>query len=625
MPSLVIVANRLPVQAPARGRGPWTRSPGGLADALHSTLVDRGGTWIGWPGGRQHRPASRRTSGTTCSRSASTPADLRGYYDGFSNATLWPLYHDVIRQPVYHRAWWHDYAARERALRRRGRRHRGPGRTRCGSTTTTCSSSLRWCASAGPTCASGSSSTSRSRPPTCSRGFRGGSELLDGVAGADLVGFQTPRDAEQLLRGGGALRRPRPRRATCGSLRRTTSASPSIPVSIDYEHWNEIAHLPEVEKRVVELREQLGNPRAVLLGVDRLDYTKGIEQRLHAFRELLTEGRLTVPDVGARPGREPEPRPGQRRTATSGAASSSSSARSTATSLGSGAPAVHYIHQPLEPVEVAPLYRAADVMLVTPLRDGMNLVAKEFVASRYADHGVLVLSEFAGAAHELTDALLVNPHDIEGIKRAILTALSMPEEEVIRRMRALRIDGQEPHRLRLGQALPGRPRPWQAEHADRSRRTPKQRGVHRRRPVTRRRRLGADPARRVRLRRHDRAPRRRPRPGAARTGVDRRAALARIAPRHPRRGDLGPVVARPRRAEPPAPRGAPRRLPRLASSSPGSRRTCPTRSARAATQRDPSSSTRSRAGLPGAIVERKPASVAFHYRLVEPGAGRRRS
>ena len=103
-----------------------------------------------------------------------------------------------------------------------------------------------------------------------------------------------------------------------------------------------------------------------------------------------------------------------------------------------GTPAVHYIHQPLEPVEVAALYRAADVMLVTPLHDGMNLVAKEFVASRVADPGVLVLSEFAGAAHELTEALLVNPHDIEGVKRAILNALSLPEGEVTRRMRILR-------------------------------------------------------------------------------------------------------------------------------------------------------------------------------------------
>jgi trehalose 6-phosphate synthase len=98
VPSLVIVANRLPVQAPARGRGPWTRAPGGLAEAIHRTLAARGGTWIGWPGGRSFT-APPDDLGYDLLPVGLDAADLRGYYDGFANATLWPLYHDLIRQP----------------------------------------------------------------------------------------------------------------------------------------------------------------------------------------------------------------------------------------------------------------------------------------------------------------------------------------------------------------------------------------------------------------------------------------------------------------------------------------------------------------------------------------------
>jgi trehalose 6-phosphate synthase len=175
----------------------------------------------------------------------------------------------------------------------------------------------------------------------------------------------------------------------------------------------------------------------VLLGIDRLDYTKGIEQRLRAFQELLAEGRLAVPDAVlvqvASPSRD---RTVAYRTERRRIEQLVGEINGTFGHV--GAPAVHYIHRSADPAEVAALYRAADVMLVTPYQDGMNLVAKEFVASRVANRGVLILSEFAGAAHELTDALLVNPHDIESMKDAILRALRLPEREMARRMAALR-------------------------------------------------------------------------------------------------------------------------------------------------------------------------------------------
>ena len=203
-----------------------------------------------------------------------------------------------------------------------------------------------------------------------------------------------------------------------------------------HEHWNRSPGSPRSRSAVVELRRNLGNPA----GAARRRSTRLHQgHRAPAPRVSRAPGRGSAHGArsSARPGRKPEP---DRVTAYR-------NERSRIEQLVGeingdfahvGTPAVHYIYQPLEPVEVAALYRAADVMLVTPLHDGMNLVAKEFVASRVADPGVLVLSEFAGAAHELTEALLVNPHDIEGVKRAILNALSLPEGEVTRRMRILR-------------------------------------------------------------------------------------------------------------------------------------------------------------------------------------------
>ena len=170
--ALVIVANRLPVQAPTRGRGPWTRSPGGLAEALHRTLEARGGTWIGWPGGRSTTGLPTNL-GYDLHPVPLDAADLRGYYDGFANATLWPLYHDLIRPPVVPPRLVGRLRPRQPTFRRRGRRRPQHPAPLSGSTTITCSSCRRSSASADRTFASASSSTSRSRPLTSSLVFRG--------------------------------------------------------------------------------------------------------------------------------------------------------------------------------------------------------------------------------------------------------------------------------------------------------------------------------------------------------------------------------------------------------------------------------------------------------------------
>jgi len=210
----------------------------------------------------------------------------------------------------------------------------------------------------------------------------------------------------------------------------------AFPISIDSAALEEIARREDVRKRAAEIRLALDQPATLLLGIDRLDYTKGILHRLKAYGELLNEGRLgprVVLVQVASPSRERVEAYQALRDDVELTVS-----RINGDHAEVGSPPVHYLHQSYPREEMAALYLSADVMLVTPLRDGMNLVAKEYVSCRYHEDGVLVLSEFTGAADELSGAFLVNPHDIEGLKDAIVRAATISPGEARRRMRAMR-------------------------------------------------------------------------------------------------------------------------------------------------------------------------------------------
>jgi trehalose 6-phosphate synthase len=216
----------------------------------------------------------------------------------------------------------------------------------------------------------------------------------------------------------------------------------TFPIGIDAERNAETAKSVETAARVEEYRELLGNPKKVLLGVDRLDYTKGIALRLQAVRELLDEGRLNPEDTAVVQIAEPSRGnvPGYQ-TVQAEVERLAGGINGDYSSFGNGV--INYQHQTLPFRDLVALYRLADVMLVTPFRDGMNLVAKEYVASRTDHTGALVLSEFAGAAVELRQAILVNPYDIEDVKDAIETAVNLPVAEQRRRMIAM---GKSVHR-----------------------------------------------------------------------------------------------------------------------------------------------------------------------------------
>ena len=207
-----------------------------------------------------------------------------------------------------------------------------------------------------------------------------------------------------------------------------------------------------IRKRAREIRAEVGNPRKVLLGVDRLDYTKGIDVRLKAFAELLAEGRVKAEDTVliqlATPSRE---------RVESYQVLRNDIEREVGHINGEyaevGHPVVSYLHRPVPRDELVAFFVASDVMLVTPLRDGMNLVAKEYVACRSDLGGALVLSEFTGAAAELKQAYLVNPHDTEGVKDAIEAALNQTDEAGSAADAGIAASGARPRRRPLGPVI----------------------------------------------------------------------------------------------------------------------------------------------------------------------------
>lgn len=436
--SFVVVANRLPVDRIEHEDGSidWRTSPGGLVTALEPVMRSHDGAWVGWHGAADEELEPFENGGLQLVPVKLTAEEVRDYYEGFSNATLWPLYHDCVAHPEFHREWWEAYvevnerfaAAAADVVEQNGvvwiqdyqlqlvpqmLRERRPD-VRIGYflhipfPPTELYQQLPW-----------------------------RREILAGLLGADLVGFQTPGGARNFLR----LVRDRmgiaPKRDRVEMEDGRMVTAKAYPISIDSRGFHQLAREPDTVERSVRIRHDLGDPKYLFLGVDRLDYTKGIYQRLRAFGELVAEGEIDPDEVVfvqvATPSRE---RVDQYRILRDEIDRLVGRINSEAGRI--GRPPITYLHSSYPREEMAALYRAADVMVVTPLRDGMNLVAKEYLACRQNDNGALVLSEFTGAARELRQAYLVNPYDINGMKSAMLRALTDDPKAKARRMKTLR-------------------------------------------------------------------------------------------------------------------------------------------------------------------------------------------
>ena len=443
----VVAANRLPVDrvVDEDGASHWQASPGGLVTAMDAVMRGRSAAWVGWAGdpGEDVPPFDR--DGVRLHPIVLTAEEVRDYYEGFSNETLWPLYHDVIVPPRYRRSWWAAYqrvnarfaeaiaavAARDATVWLHDYQLQlVPALLR----------DLR------PDLRIGWFNHIPFPPVELFGQLPWRNAVLRGLLGADFLGFQRSNDAANFTRAchqvlgttssgdtiswGGAedsLPGSRPRRTRTGT----------VPISIDFRAMEDLARTPEVQRRAREIRASLGDPETVLLGIDRLDYTKGIRHRLRAIAELFADGAIAAPETTllqiATPSRERVSAYQNLRSQVDGQVG-----RINGDHSGIGATAVHYLHHSYPKEEMAALFQAADVLLVTPLRDGMNLVAKEYVASRWDGGGALVLSEFTGAAQELSQAFLCNPHDIAGLKETILSAVHEEPAALRKRMLAMR-------------------------------------------------------------------------------------------------------------------------------------------------------------------------------------------
>ncbi len=431
--SFVVVANRLPVDKATDNQ--WRTSPGGLVTALEPVLRKHEGVWIGWAGGHLEDYGSFEIEGLSLVPMRVSDQEVAYYYDGMSNGTIWPLYHDLVAKPSFRREWWDAYVevnSRFAEAAAESAEQHGvvwvqdyqlqlvPAMLR----------ELR------PDLRIGFFLHIPFPPAELFLQLPWRDEILKGLLGADIVGFQRANGAANFAR----LVRHRLGHKTHRDkivVGEREVAARCYPISIDVKELETLARSDDVQTRADEIRSELGNPRHVLLGVDRLDYTKGIRQRLRAFGELIVDGRVDSEDVAfvqvASPSREPvgqyqEVRDDIERWV----------GRINGDLGRIGHPPISYLHSSYPRDEMAALYRAADIMVVTPLADGMNLVAKEYVTCRYDNTGALVLSEFAGAADELKQAFLVNPYDINGVKNSMWEAMQTSPRELARRMRGMR-------------------------------------------------------------------------------------------------------------------------------------------------------------------------------------------
>jgi len=434
----VVIANRLPVDriTDTDGGVTWRKSPGGLVTALEPVMRRNGGAWIGWHGAADEKLRPFTYDGLDLVPIPLSTLEVEEYYEGFSNATLWPLYHDVVVSPEFHREWWDAYVKVNRRFAAKAAK-------------VARKDALVWVQDyqlqlvpqmlrdLRPDLRIGFFLHIPFPPTELFQQMPWRREILEGLLGADVVGFQMPGAAQNFVR----LVRQRvghkTHRDTVYLPDGRTVVARAYPISIDAAGFEELARTPTVQARAAEIRHSLGDPEVVLLGIDRLDYTKGLRQRLRAFGELVAEGSLKVGEAVfvqvATPSRE---RVQQYQILRDDINRLVGRINGDVGRIGQQP--IQYLHTSYPRDEMAALYRAADVMVVTPLRDGMNLVAKEYVACRYDDRGALVLSEFAGAASELRQAYHVNPHDINGLKARLLEAVKASPRESSRRMKAMR-------------------------------------------------------------------------------------------------------------------------------------------------------------------------------------------
>ena len=449
---LIVVSNRLPFVFRKTGGG-WTAEPGagGLVTAMVPILERRGGLWIGWPGTTASEAEELKDEIPQATADANyqvvpvplTEREKKGFYEGFANEVLWPLFHDLQTRCVFEPEYWETYQQVNRKYAEFVAEHVEPG-------------DFIWAQDYHLMCLG---KELRELGVDNKIGFflhtpfaaaeiyhklPWREAILEAMLAYNIVGFQTRRDRrsfEQCLRelvanvGIRGDRRRVKRAVTADSDREVKLGV--FPISIDVAHFEQLAQTTNVESKMEGLRREYPD-RTLVLGVDRLDYTKGIPERLRAFREALERYPELRGDVSliqiAVPSRESISEYRELRAEIARLVSEINGQYTRA-----GWVPIHYLFRQLNREDLVATYRASDVALVTSLKDGMNLISKEYCTSRVNDDGVLILSEFAGSASQLQhDALAINPYDRTGTADAIYEACHMSWDEQNRRMKRLR-------------------------------------------------------------------------------------------------------------------------------------------------------------------------------------------
>jgi len=448
MSRLILVSNRLPFALARAGDGKWSvaPSPGGLVSALGPVLRGRGGTWIGWPGIAGEIPdapfiKATRGVGYKVVPVALSEAERDEFYYGYSNEVIWPLFHDLQNFCNFEPTFWQTYKAVNERYAEAIARYCQPG-----DFIWVHDYHLMYVAQAlrerGVRAALSFFLHIPFPPYDIFAKLPQQQRLLRALLQFDLLGFQTRRDLRNFLQcvrhvisdaevladtGGLQLIRLNGREISIGSF----------PIGIDFESFEKGAASEEVVRRAQELRATFPGCQ-LILGLDRLDYSKGIPERLRAYRIALERyeelrGRVVLIQ-NVVPSRVEIPRYYEFKERIDRLVGDINGRFSTATWL-----PVHYHFRSLEREDLLAHYRTCEIGFVTPLKDGMNLVAKEYCACCIDQNGVLILSQFAGAAEQLKrDALLVNPYDLEQVADTILKGFRMSHAERSARMKRMR-------------------------------------------------------------------------------------------------------------------------------------------------------------------------------------------
>jgi trehalose 6-phosphate synthase len=431
--TLITVANRLPCAWPPTDAH-LVPTPGGLASTVLPVARRSAATWIGTaPEGDDLAP--RTIDGIRLVPVSLTAEQEEGYYAGFSNAAIWPLYHDALRPSRFRRTLWDHYVSVNRQVAAATVAEIAPD-------------DVVWVhdyhlqlvpmfvRAARPDTRIGFFLHIPFPDPALFRRLPWRSDVLRGLLGADVLGFQDGTSARNFQRccqelGLGTVDGEAVRHA------HGESVVGVFPVATDGIVLDEMSRWPGADLGATALRQQCGNPDVLLLGVDRLDYTKGIDVRLKAYELLLRSGRFQA-DRTVFLQVAPPSRTDVREYQAEQARVERAVARINGRYGSPGHQPILYLNQSMSTEELVAAYRAADVMVVTPLRDGMNLVAKEYIAAQHDHRGALVLSEFAGAAAQLDLAHIVNPYDLPSVAAGIFAAATADPLEAADRMRRMR-------------------------------------------------------------------------------------------------------------------------------------------------------------------------------------------